>query len=93
MPPRNSNTKAFKRYERIPSVADPRFTMETVYKNILNPEDAIGNKYSKQFEAFKKKSEDDGINIETEFQKNIKDDMDGDERYIRKEWYVKKIRG
>lgn len=97
MPPRNSNTKAFKKYERYPlNIEEEKakhFTMEKIYGCILNPEDAIGNLYSKKFDEYKQKSQNDGIDLEVEFQKNIKDDMDGDNRYIFKDWYQKKIRG
>lgn len=93
MPPRNSNTKAFKKYNYIKSPNAKIIPIETIYGNILKPENSINNEYYKSLEAYKKKMSDDGIDIQKRIQKLFKDDDDGDERYINTDWYKRKLEG
>jgi hypothetical protein len=53
MPPRNSRTKAFRKYNYVKSPDAVSIPMEKIYNTILKPEDSIGNSIYKQFEEYK----------------------------------------
>lgn len=92
MPPRNSKTKAFRKYHYV-SEGSKKIPIETIYNNILKPETAINNDYEKDFKAYKKRMEDQGIDIQKRIQACIKDDQDGDPRYMNTDWYQDKLKG
>ena len=91
MPPRNSLTKPFKPYQG--SGNGLSIPIEKIYSMILTPEKAINNTWNQEFTKYKKSKAADGIDLEEELQRCIKDDMDGDTRYIHCDWYQRKLRG
>ena len=94
MPPRNSTTKAFKKYLSV-STKENRYhvPLEKIYDIILKPEDCLDCQISKDFTAYKERMKNSGIDIQTKIQKVFKDDKDGDPRYVNSEWYRNKLEG
>lgn len=93
MPPRNSNTKAFRPYHYDKSPTSPKIPLEKIYDSIIKPEDAPENDIKKEFDAYKGKMKEDGIDLQKRFNRLIKEDEDGDPRYIYADWYKSKLRG
>lgn len=93
MPPRNSRTKAFKKYNHVKSPTSPVIPLDKLYATILNPQKAINNPIYKEFEEYKNKNYSNGINFTDIIDKVIKADDDGDSRYINKQWYKNRAKG
>jgi hypothetical protein len=93
MPPRNSRTKAFRKYNYVKSPDAVSIPMEKIYNTILKPEDSIGNSIYKQFEEYKNERAAKGMNLTAPIDRMIKSDEDGDPRYINKQWYKNRAKG
>lgn len=93
MPPRNSNTKAFRQYHYDKSPTSKAIPLEKIYGTILKPEEAPKNDIEKEFQAYKTRMKEDGVDLQKRFNRMIKEDEDGDPRYIYKDWYKNKLRG
>ena len=93
MPPRNSVTKAYRKYNYVKSETARRIPMDRIYGMILDPNDAIGNPIQQKFEDYKKERMAKGLNITGEIDRMIKSDDDGDPRYIGRQWYINKAKG
>lgn len=91
MPPRNSITKAFRPYHC--AHTGVHYSLEMIYDHILKPEDCLNSQITKDFEDYKKRMDNSGVNLQDHIQKIFKDDDDGDPRYINKAWYKKKLEG
>ena len=93
MPPRNSITKAFRKYNYVKSPTAQSIPMSRIYDKILKPEDCIGNSVQEEFEKYKQERVAKGLNLTGPLDKMIKDDEDGDPRYISKQWYKNRAKG
>ena len=93
MPPRNSITKAFRKYNYVKSPTAVQIPMEKIYDTILKPHEAINNMIQKQFEAYKQDRIAKGLNLTASLDRMIKSDEDGDSRYVNKQWYKNRAKG
>ena len=93
MPPRNSRTKAFRKYNYVKSPTAPSIPMEKIYDKILKPQEAIGNNIQKMFEEYKAERRAKGLSLTSNIDKMIKSDEDGDVRYVNKPWYKNRAKG
>lgn len=91
MPPRNSKTKAFRKYHYVQSPNAQRIPMERIYDCIVKPQNAVGNKFEEEFRQYKASKLAEGIDITTIVDEMLKPDDDGDPRYINKDWYKEKV--
>ncbi len=92
MPPRNSMTKAFRKYHYV-STGGCHIPLEKIYDHILKPEDCLDNAVKRDFDDYKNRMNNAGVDLQDHIQKIFKDDDDGDPRYINKAWYKKKLEG
>lgn len=90
MPPRNSVTKAFRKYHYVKSPTSPVIPMEKIYDAILKPQNAVGNSWEKEFQEYKAAKLAEGIDITQYIDSALKADDDGDPRYINRDWYKEK---
>lgn len=93
MPPRNSRTKAFRKYNYVKSPTAAVIPMDKIYDRIIKPQEAIGNPIQKEFEAYKAERRAKGLSLTGNLDKMIKDDEDGDIRYKDKPWYKNRAKG
>lgn len=92
MPPRNSMTKAFRKYHYV-STGGSHIPLEKIYDNILKPEDCLDNAVKRDFDDYKNRMNNAGVDLQDHIQKIFKDDDDGDPRYVNQSWYKKKLEG
>ena len=92
MPPRNSITKAFRKYHYV-STGATHVPIETIYDKILKPEECLDNQIKRDFDDYRNRMKNSGVDIQNEIQKIFKDDDDGDPRYINTDWYRSKLEG
>ena len=90
MPPRNSMTKAFRKYHYVPSPTSPKIPIEKIYDTILKPQNAIGNTFETEFEQYKAARLAQGLDLTSCIDEALKADDDGDPRYVNKDWYKEK---
>ena len=93
MPPRNSRTKAFRKYNYVKSPTAAVIPLDKIYDRILKPQEAINNDIQKKFEAYKQERIAKGLNLTAPLDKIIKSDEDGDSRYVNKQWYKNRAKG
>lgn len=96
MPPRNSNTKPFRKYRNFNSdPSEKRFDdskyLSDLNKAILNPEKCLNNKFYKDFNEYKNKRTIQGLEIGESMQSLEKEE--GDLRYKNSEWYKSRAKG
>lgn len=87
MPPRNSMTKAFRKYHYVQSPNAQKIPIEKIYDTILKPQNAIGNELESEFEKYKAARLAQGLDLTSCIDEALKADDDGDPRYINKQWY------
>lgn len=93
MPPRNSMTKAFRKYHYVSTGAAKPIPLEKIYDTILKPEQCLDSQIRQDFDDYKARMNNAGVNLEDHIQKIFKDDDDGDPRYVNQSWYKKKLEG
>ena len=93
MPPRNSKTKAFRKYNYVKSPTVTIISIEKAYDAIVKPHEAINNENYRQFEAYKQERIAKGLNLTGSIDSIIKADEDGDSRYVDKQWYKNRAKG
>lgn len=91
MPPRNSNTKPFKRYRKYNRDEDSKEVQVVLENAILNPEKALNNKYNKLFEQYKIDRVNRGLDIAQTI--NNMEKEEGDLRYKDSNWYKERAKG
>ena len=93
MPPRNSDTKAYRKYRTIGPKNETNITKESIYESIIDPTKAINNPYNTAFEQYRAQKIASGEIISDSIDRELKDDDDGDPRYVNKKWYQNKAKG
>lgn len=93
MPPRNSSTKAFRKYHLSTSGNANPIPISKIYDHILKPEQCLDNEIFKEFNDYKSRMKNAGVDVQTQIKKIFKDDDDGDPRYINTSWYRNKLEG
>ena len=91
MPPRNSKTKAFRKYHYVHSPNAQKIPMERIYDAIVKPQNAVGNKLEEEFREYKACKIAEGIDVGSMMDAVLKADDDGDPRYINQDWYKEKV--
>lgn len=97
MAPRNSKTKIFRQYKQrnwAPSAETAINNNEQIlrlYSCIMDPS-VVHNEIHNDFEDYKMRKQMAGEEVDN-IESLIKDDMDGDPRYVNQEWYQKKAKG
>lgn len=97
MPPRNSITKPFKRYEKSSNnelwKTGVTIPMGVIYEKILKPKQVMNNTYLESFEEYKRNKIKYKDPISSSFDKMLKADDEGDPRYINRDWYRNRAKG
>jgi len=93
MPPRNSRTKAFRKYRYVKSPTAKSIPYDTILNKILKPYDAVNNPIFQEFEKYKQDKLIGGIDPGSIVDSVLKSDEDGDSRYVNKRWYINRAKG
>ena len=90
MPPRNSDTKAFRPYKCQNKNHNTGLDINSLF---YQPQDAINNEFNNSFQTYLAEKQSNGLDVEQVILDITKEDEDGDKRYVDKQWYRDRMRG